>query len=96
MRALQSDATAIKPRLTRTVMWIPERMITAGLRRGLDTRLAVVGGQAHALAAVDEMHELAEELRAILRRTGVPSPANDRAYADIAAWADAATTRGPS
>jgi 2-dehydropantoate 2-reductase len=96
LRALRADGTAIKPRLTRTVMWIPERLIAAGLRRGLNTRLAIVGGQAHALAAVDEMHELAEELRAILRRTGVPSPANDRAYAGIAAWADAATTRGPS
>ena len=69
-------------------MWVPEAMISAGLRRFLGTRLAVVGGQAHALAAVDEMRELADELRTILQRTGIPSPANDQAYAAIAAWAD--------
>ena len=48
----------------------------------------MVGGQAHALAAADEMRELADELRTILRRAGVRSPANDRAYAAIAARAD--------
>ena len=58
------------------------------MRGFFDTELAVVGGQAHALAAADEMRELANELRTILRRTGVRSPANDRAYAAIAARAD--------
>jgi hypothetical protein len=69
-------------------LWIPEGAINAGLRWFFDTELAVVGGQAHALAAADEMRELADELRTILRRNGVQSPANDRAYAAIAARAD--------
>ncbi len=64
--------------------------VTRGLRCFFDTELAVVGGQAHALAAVDEMRELAEELRVILRRTGMRSPANEQAYAAITAWAEGA------
>jgi 2-dehydropantoate 2-reductase len=88
LRAIEADGTAIKPALTRAMMWVPEAIISAGLRRFLGTRLAVVGGQAHALAAVDEMRELADELRNILQRTGTPSPATDQAYAAILAWAD--------
>ena len=88
LRALRADGTVIKPALTRAVMWIPEWAINAGLRWFFDTKLAVVGGQAHALAAADELRELADELRTILRRTGVRPPANDRAYAAIAARAD--------
>lgn len=53
--------------------------INAGLRWFFNNNLAVMGGQAHALAAADEMRELADDLRTILRRTGVRSPANDRA-----------------
>ncbi|MGO9151656.1 ketopantoate reductase family protein [Mycobacterium sp.] len=79
--ALQADGTAIRPRMTRALVRTPEVLLHAGLRRFFATELAVVGGQAHALAAVDEMQELAEELHAILRRTGLRSPANDQAYA---------------
>lgn len=92
--ALRADGTAIRPRLTRAVVWTPERLLHIGLRRFLDSELAVVGGQAHVLAAHDEMRELAEELRVILRRSGVPSPANDRAYAAIAAWGSGSGTPG--
>ncbi|BBX82691.1 ketopantoate reductase family protein [Mycolicibacterium aubagnense] len=88
LRALQADGTAIKPVLTRAAMRIPEGVINAGLRWFFDTELAVVGGQAHALAAADEMRELANELRAIFRRNGIRSPANDRAYAAIDAWVE--------
>ncbi len=88
LRALQCDGTAIRPAITHALLWAPERPLHAGLRYFFDTELAVVGGQAHALAAVDEMRELAEELRVILRRTGMRSPANEQVYAAIAAWAE--------
>ncbi len=90
LAALRADGTAIRPRMTRALVRTPESLLRAGLRRFLGTELAVVGGQAHALAAVGEMRELAEELRTILRRTGMRSPANDQAYAAIAAWATGA------
>jgi len=93
LRALQADGTPIRPRMTRALAWAPGRLLCAGLRRFFDTDLAVVGGQAHALAAVDEMCELADELRIILQRNGVQSPANDRAYEAIAAWAQRAIPR---
>ena len=54
----------------------------------------MVGGQAHALAAVDEMRELAEELRVILRRTGIRSTANEQAYAAITTWSEGADASG--
>ena len=87
VRALRCDGTAIRPGMTRALLWAPERLLRTGLRYFFDMELAVVGGQAHALAAVDEMRELAEELRVILRRTGMRSPANEQAYAAITAWA---------
>jgi len=90
LRALRCDGTAIRPGMTRALLWAPEWPLRAGLRYFFDTELAVVGGQAHALAAVDEMRELAEELHVILQRTGVRSPANERAYAAITAWAEGA------
>jgi len=87
LRALRADGTALRPRSTRALAWIPEPLVRAALRRFFGTELAFVGGQAHALAAVGEMREIAEELRALLQRTGIRSPANDRAYESIVAWA---------
>ncbi len=92
--ALRADGTAIRPRMTRALVWPPERLLHAVLRRFFATELAVVGGQAHALAAVDEMRELAEEMRVIMQRTRSRSPANDQAYAAIAAWAGGTASRG--
>ncbi len=94
LRALRADGTAIHPAMTRALVSPPEWLLHAALRRFFGTQLAVVGGEAHALAAVDEMCELAEELRVILRSTGVQSPANEQAYAAIATWA-ASTARSP-
>ncbi|HTY34367.1 ketopantoate reductase family protein [Mycobacterium sp.] len=93
LSGLQADGTAIRPRMTRALVWTPERLLHVALRQLFDTELAVVGGQAHALAAVGEMRELAEELRAILGRTGMRSPANDQAYAAIVNWADGTAAR---
>lgn len=87
LTALRVDGTAIRPRLTPALVWAPEWLLHAALRRFFSTELALVGGQAHALAAVDEMRELAEELQAILLRTRVQSPANEQAYAAIRSWA---------
>ena len=87
LRAVAADGRVIRPWITRALTMTPQLVLRKAMRRFLDTPLAVVGGQAHALAAVGEMGELSEELRVILRRTQVRSPANDRAYAAIATWA---------
>jgi len=94
LRALRADGTPLRPSATRLVEWIPAPILLLGLRRFFDTRLAVLGGQQHGNAAPDEMKELADELRLILRRAGHPSPACDALFAQVdrAAQAQKPTT----
>jgi len=93
LRALERLGIPIVPPALRVVEWIPESLLAFGMGRFLDTELAVVGLGGHGNAAPDEMKELADEFRDLLRRAGLPSPACDRLYAHIdaayAAW------RGP-
>ncbi len=94
LRALRATGTPIVPRSTRLVEWIPEPLLVFALRFFLDTNLAVVGGQRHADAAPDEMKEIADEFREIMRRAGIPSPASDVLFPEVdkrlAAWRRAA------
>jgi 2-dehydropantoate 2-reductase len=83
LRALRADGTPLRPSATRLVEWIPMPVLLLALRLFFDTRLAVVGGQRHGNAAPDEMKELADELRKILRRSGRPSPACDVLFAQV-------------
>lgn len=75
LRGLRADGTPITPASNRLIEWVPELLLVLALRFFLDTRLAVVGGERHAMAAPDEMRELADEIQAILDRTRTPSPA---------------------
>lgn len=83
LRALHDTGVPIRPRATWLVEWIPVPVQMMAWRLFLNTRLAVIGGQRHANAAPDEMKELADEIRVILRRAGHPSPASDALYAEI-------------
>jgi 2-dehydropantoate 2-reductase len=83
LRALRADGTPLRPSATRLVEWIPLPILVLALRIFFDTRLAVVGGQRHGNAAPDEMKELADELRPILQRVGLPSPACDTLFAGV-------------
>jgi 2-dehydropantoate 2-reductase len=83
LRALRSTGTPIVPRSTRLVEWIPEPLLVFALRFFLDTNLAVVGGQRHANAAPDEMKEIADEFREIMRRAGIPTPASDVLFPEV-------------
>jgi 2-dehydropantoate 2-reductase len=97
LRALRAEGTPLRPSATRLVEWIPLPVLLLAMRSFFNTRLAVVGGQAHGNAAPDEMKELADEVRDILRRSGVPSPASDVLFAQIEArfreCADVALTK---
>jgi 2-dehydropantoate 2-reductase len=90
LRALRADGTPLRPSATRLVEWIPLPVLLLALRFFFATRLAVVGGQGHGNAAPDEMKELADELREILRRSGRLSPACDVLFAQVDARAAAA------
>ncbi len=83
LRALHDTGVPIRPRAIRLIEWIPVPVQMLAWRLFLNTNLAVVGGQRHANAAPDEMRELADEIRTILRQAGHPSPASDALYAEI-------------
>jgi 2-dehydropantoate 2-reductase len=90
LRALRAEGTPLRPSATRLLEWIPMPILLLALRLFFDTRLAVVGGQGHGNAAPDEMKELADEFREILRRSGHPSPACDVLFAQVDARVGAA------
>lgn len=77
LRALRKIGVPILPRAMRLIEWTPVPLLVLALRLFFDTNLAVVGGQRHANAAPDEMKEMADEFRAIMRRAGIPCPASD-------------------
>jgi hypothetical protein len=91
LRGLRADGTPITPASNRLVEWIPQPLLVFTLRFLLNTRLAVVGGERHAMAAPDEMKEVADEIQAILDRTHTPSPASSAMNHEIGR-----TTRQPS
>jgi len=94
--ALRAVGIPLRPSATRLVEWIPEPILVFSLRRVCDSQLAEMGAQPHLDAALDEMKELAEELRTILRQSALPTPASDVLFAQVDARFQAAadqTTR---
>jgi len=83
LRALRRAGVPVVPAAARPLAWIPEAVLVLGWRLFLDTNTAVIGAQGHAKAAPDEMKELADELRAIMRRAGLACPASDILFAEI-------------
>jgi 2-dehydropantoate 2-reductase len=95
LRALHALHVPIEPSVTRLVEWLPEPFLLLLLRRFLDSRLAAIGAQPHLDAAADEMKELADEMRVILRQAGLPSPASDALFAQVDARFQAADSGVP-
>jgi len=83
LHAVRALGIPIRPYATRLVEWIPEPILAFLLHFLLDSRLADMGAQPHMDAAVDEMKELADELRVIFRQSGLPSPASDVLFAQV-------------
>jgi len=97
LRALRTEGIPLLPSVTRLFAGMPLPILLFGLRLFFDTRLAVVGAQQHGNAAPDEMKELADEMRVILRRARHPSPASDLLFAEVDAhfrrWCEREETR---
>jgi 2-dehydropantoate 2-reductase len=94
VRALRTVGIPLRPSATRMVEWIPEPILVFGLRRLCNSRLAVMGGVEELIyASADEMKELADELRAILRQSRLPSPASDALFAQVDAQFQARKAR---
>ena len=83
LRALRAVGVPLRPSATRLVEWIPAPIMIFALRRFFDSRLTEVGAQPHMETALDEMKELADELRMISRQAGLPSSASDALYAEV-------------
>jgi 2-dehydropantoate 2-reductase len=84
LRALRAVGIPLRPFATRLMEWMPAPILLFGMRRFCNSRLAVMAGLDQVMNAyVDEMKELADELRAILRQSGLPSPANDALFAQV-------------
>ena len=83
-RALREVGIPTVPAASRFFEWIPASLLVFVMGRFLDTEMGVVGlADATAEGAPGEFKELADELRAVLRRAGVPAPASERLYAYI-------------
>jgi len=87
LAALRADGIPLRPAVVRSFELLPESVLRFAWRHFLDSDLAVVGGQRHILAAPDEMKELADEFRALFRKTNVPAPASDVLFAEVDAYA---------
>jgi hypothetical protein len=86
LRALRTVGVPLRPSATRLVEWIPDPILVFGLHLFFDTRLAVVEGLGRTFdSSADEMKELADEFRGILRQSGLPSPASDVLFAQVEA-----------
>lgn len=85
LRALRAVGVPVRPAATRLLEWIPAPIVAFAMRPFLNSRLAEMGAQPHLDAAPDEWKELADELRVILRQSGLPSPASDVLFAQVEA-----------
>ena len=83
LRALRAIGVPLRPSATRLLEWLPEPILVFLFRFFFDSRLADMGAQPHMNAAADEMKELADQVRAILRQSGSPSPASDILFAQV-------------
>lgn len=92
MRALLVLGVPLTPPAIRLVLWLPVPLLVSGLRLFFDTELAEVGGERHANAAVDEMKEIADEIRDLFRQSGVDAPASAELFASVDAQAQRSNT----
>jgi 2-dehydropantoate 2-reductase len=76
--ALADLGIPIVPARLRLLCWIPEPLMISRMRKRLGAERAEIGLQAHALAARDEIAQLASEFTQLVRGAGRPTPAWDR------------------
>jgi 2-dehydropantoate 2-reductase len=79
-KVLRALSVPITPSNHKVFNWIPEPLIVVMMRRMLTTKTAETVLVGHASAARDEMTHVADELRALARKTSVPTPSMDRLY----------------
>ncbi len=84
-QVLQTLGYPITPPALRVFTWLPEPLLVAILARRLRDPLMEVALAKHAGAARDEVKHLADEFLALVRLTGIPTPAIATLYPHLAA-----------
>ncbi|HWI62096.1 MAG TPA: hypothetical protein VNT75_09680, partial [Symbiobacteriaceae bacterium] len=83
VRALMVLGIPIEPAKFRVLRWIPAWILAALLRRSFATKRAELVMWRHADHARGEMELLADDVRALLRRVGRPTPAFDHLFPEV-------------
>ena len=97
LRALRQLGVRLTPAAIGPLVFrVPLPVVALGLRFFFQTTLAKVGGESHANAAPDEMKELADEFRDLIRRAGTSAPASERLFAAVDARAAIARAAAPA
>jgi hypothetical protein len=89
--ALRALGIPVLPRQLALLARLPEPILVTLLTRFMNTRAAEIALARHANAARDEMRTFADELNALVARSGVPTPNLDRLYSFL----DPVTPRMP-
>jgi 2-dehydropantoate 2-reductase len=83
LEALRALGVPVKPSAIRLIEWIPEPVLVFLTSQLFSSRIADMAAQPHMDAAVDEIKELTDEMRAIFRQAGKPTPASDVLFAQV-------------
>jgi 2-dehydropantoate 2-reductase len=90
-RVLQALRTPVTPlKLKMMFMWMPKRYPIGYWRTELQGKLGEYSLAPHTRSSIGEVRELVEEVRELVRRTSVPTPAMTRLYS----WVDSRPSAG--
>jgi 2-dehydropantoate 2-reductase len=82
-KVLRALGIPITPSNHKIVNWIPEPVLVPLVRKMLDSKDVELKAAGHSNAARHEMKQIADEFRALARKTTVPTPSIDRLYTYI-------------
>ncbi|HWI61864.1 MAG TPA: 2-dehydropantoate 2-reductase N-terminal domain-containing protein [Symbiobacteriaceae bacterium] len=83
VRALMALGIPVEPAKFKVLRWIPAWFLAILLRRIFATKRAELVMWRHAAHARGEMELLADDVRALMRRAGRPTPAFDRLFPEV-------------
>jgi len=83
LAVLRTNGRRIVPRAQTPLFALPRWLLVGILRVFLSSRIAEIAGAWHCSQAPDEMNQLAQELKELVARSGLPVPALRRILADV-------------
>jgi hypothetical protein len=80
---MRTIGVPVTPFAMRVLEKIPVAILAFILRFLFDTNMAVVAMERHANSAPDEMKELVNQFRILIKQSGISTPASDKLYAYV-------------